>query len=268
MTPTAYLRVYQPAESFTEGERSAWLTQSTEDEDGELPRQHGWFISSALPPGDARRKTADGCFVRRIDGKVYLCPWRTRLRVLAGLLAFRGSVPEEVADAFVSRAEAERAARELASLERSNPDIRSHILHANWHVPLRWFAAFDASERVLVEDKRGLRIRYETDLDRARQRLRRANEGRDEGPIDQTVADAIQELRDWLEEFTGDGLVELDYGGVALTIHDDDLVEDQSAAEVWVCLDALEARDIERAAEVFERLSDRWTQVRAMEVVN
>ena len=188
--------------------------------------------------------------------------------MLAGLLAFRGSVPEEVADAFVPRAEAERAARELASMGERDPDLKSHILHANWHVPLRWFAAFDPSERTLIEDRRGLRIRYEARLDDAQRRLRRALEILGSSPIDEGVTEAVRELSAWLDEFPPEGLLELDYAGVSAAFESDDLVNDQSAAEVWTCLEALASADLARAAETFEALSERWTDIRAVEVVN
>ena len=188
--------------------------------------------------------------------------------MLAGLLAFRGSVPEEVADAFVPRAEAERAAHELAAIGEGDPEMRSHILHANWHVPLRWFAAFDPSERTLIEDRRGLRIRYEARLADAQRRLGRALEILESSPIDEGVTEAVRELTAWLNEFPPEGLLELDYAGVSAAFESDDLANDQSAAEVWICLDALASGDLVRAGETFETLSERWTEIRALEVVN
>ncbi len=188
--------------------------------------------------------------------------------MLAGLLAFRGSVPEEVADAFVPEAEATRAARELAAMGEDDPAIRSHILHANWHVPLRWFAAFDPRDRILIEDRRGLRIRYEASLSEAKKRLARALEILDNSPIDEGVIEAVRELSGWLDEFGDEGLVELDYGGVASAFAEDDLVNDQSAEDVWACLDALASGDFARAGDTFESLTERWTEIRSLEVVN
>ena len=197
-----------------------------------------------------------------------ICPWRTRLRMLAGLLAFRNSIPEEVADAFVPETEARRAAHELAVLGEEHPEVRSHILHANWHVPLRWFAAFEDSDRILTEDKDGLRIRYETRLVDARSRLQRALSVLENTWVDDAVTSAVRVLAEWLDEFGDVGLVELDYGSVARTFGDDELVEDRSAAEVAACIDALESGDVLRAGRRFSGLTDRWTQVRAQEVVN
>jgi hypothetical protein len=227
-----------------------------------------WLIAAALPADDSIQRLAEGCFIRRVDGEVFACPWRTRLRMLAGLLAFRTSIPEEIADAFVPYSEAERAARELASLGERYPEARSHILHANWHVPLRWFVPFDESERVLVEDKAGLRIRYETSLQRARGRLAKASEILESSSIDDNIAEAVRELAGWVREFPSEGLVELDYASVAAAFEDEELVNDQSAAEVWTCLDALAGGDLIRAAAVFESLSERWAAVRVQEVAN
>ena len=125
--------------------------------------------------------------------------------MLAGLLAFRDSVPEEVAEAFVPEEEARRAASELAQLDEDHPEVRSHILHANWHVPLRWFAAFDDSERILTEDKEGLRIRYESTLSTAAARLERALEILEGSWIDESVTEAVRELLEWLADFPEDG---------------------------------------------------------------
>ena len=241
----------------------------SEDGDDAAPGGlRSWLVAAALPAEGLAARMGEGCFVRRLEDKVFVCPWRTRLRILAGLLAFRGSVPDEVADAFVPRAEAERAAHELAAMGERDPEMKSHILHANWHVPLRWFAAFDPSERTLIEDRRGLRIRYEARLNDAQRRLARALEILEASPIDEGVTEAVRELTAWLNDFPPDGLLELDYGGVSAAFDSDDLVNDQSAAEVWTCLEALATADLTRAAETFETLSERWIEIRALEVVN
>ena len=268
MIRTAYLRVYQPIDSFSEQEKKKWMAFSEDGDDSGSGGLRSWLVSAALPTPAVGGQLSEGCFVRRIDEKVFVCPWRTRLRMLAGLLAFRGSVPEEVADAFVPRDQAERAAHELAVMGESDPEIKSHILHANWHVPLRWFAAFDPSERVLIEDRRGLRVRYEATLSDGQRRLARALEILDASAIDSGVVEAVRELSGWLEEFPGEGLIELDYAGVSAAFTEDDLVNDQSAAEVWTCLQALATGDLQRAAETFETLSERWTEIRSFEVVN
>lgn len=265
---TSYLRVYQPLGAFPEQERQQWLQGPTNDHARDALAAKKWLIRAALPDASLMEGSAGGAFVRKNGSELLVCPWRTNLRMLAGLLAFRNSIPEEIADAFVPESEARRAAHELASLGEEHPEIRSHILHANWHVPLRWFAAFDDSERILTEDKDGLRVRYESSLSAASQRLGRVVSVLETTWIDDGVVAAVTELHEWLEDFQTDGLLELDYGTVAGMFTDDELVEDRSAGEVAACLDALEAEDVVRAGRIFGTLTDRWTEARAKEVVN
>lgn len=247
-------------------ERRAW----SEEKSSELAEEHNatrsWLLRSSMPLLD--EWPTEGAFIREVEGKILVCPWRTRLRMLAGMLAFRGSIPEEVAEAFVPEQQAEEAARELAHLEETTPDIRSHIIHANWHVPLRWFAAFAATERILVEDRSGLRIRYETSLAAAKDRLTDAASILERSWVDEGVTAAVRELSEWLGEFDDDGLLELDYGSVGGAFDADELVEDRSGEEVWECLDALRQGDVVKAGRLFEELTERWSAVRAREVVN
>ncbi len=267
MIKTSYLRIFQPLSSFPTEEQEQWV-ENCHDETAEAKEARRWLIAAALPADQNLTTPAEGAFLREVEGELLICPWRTRLRMLAGLLAFRNSVPEEVAEAFVPEAEARRAAHELAVLGDERPEVRSHILHANWHVPLRWFGAFDGSERILTEDKDGLRIRYETPLSTAKARLVRCLAVLEETWIDDTVTAAVRELLEWLDGFTTDGLIELDYGSVATMFSHEDLLEDQSAAEVGACLDALETGDLIRASRLFSAVTDRWTEVRAREVAN
>ena len=266
MVRIAYMRVYQPLSEFSQDERDRWLQSPESDDSVDVRAARRWLIATALPSAGA--EAGEGAFVRQVDGETLVCPWRTRLRMLAGLIAFRGSIPEEVADAFVPEAEARRAARELAALSEQNPEIRAYMLHANWHVPLRWFAVFDDSERILTEDRSGLRIRYETPLEAGRGRLARALEVLETSWIDDGVAGAVKELSEWLDQFSGKGMIELDYGSVAGMFTHDELLEDHSAQEVGACIEALAEGDVTGAGRLFGRLTDRWTEVRAQEVTN
>jgi hypothetical protein len=268
MIKTAYLRVYESAAAFSAEEQKSWTATPT-DPDGTEALSYGkWLITGHPVTGEQGGAVQEGAYVRTIDGTTFICPWRTRLRMLAGLLAFRESIPEEVAEAFVPESEARRAAQELARLDERRPPVRSHILHANWHVPLRWFAAFDGSERILIEDRRGLRIRYETRIGVARARLARAIEILNDSMMDEGIVSALEELSGWLTAFSPEALLELDYGSVASMFSEDELVEENCAALVGECLDALGAKDGERAGRIFGDLTDRWAAVRAHEVVN
>lgn len=269
MTRTAYLRVYQPISEIggRAEEHEAWLA-TPEDEPGDVLTSKRWLLRTDLPSLDPLPGPIEGAFVRKVEGQVLVCPWRTRLRMLAGLLAFRGSIPDEVAEAFVPEEEAHRAAHELAMLEENHPEVRNHIIHANWHVPLRWFVGFDESERILIEDRHGLRVRYEAPLNLAKERMSKALKILETSWIEESVTESVRELRSWLGEFTEDGLLELDYGTVAGLFTHDELLEDYSAAQVWTCLDALESGDVVLAGSTFGALTEKWTEIRALEVMN
>lgn len=265
---TSYLRVYQPLSDFPLEDRRRWSGDHQPAADESQGASQSWLFGAVLPAGEAGFVSGEGAFLREAEGRIYVCPWRTRLRMLAGMLAFRDSVPEEVADAFVPETEAQRAVRELARIGERDPGIRSHILHANWHVPLRWFAAFWGSERVLVEDRHGLRVRYQTSLADAKARLARALSILEDADADEGVTEAFEELGAWLADFKGEGLIELDYGSVASMFPDDALADDGSAMEVWAWLEALAFGDDLRAERAFGALADKWAELRAREVAN
>jgi hypothetical protein len=265
---TSYLRVYQPLSAFPESERARWTADPRDGAKVDAAAQRSWLLKSALPAVESPLGPTEGAFVRTVDGVTLVCPWRTRLRMLAGLIAFRTSVPEEVAEAFVPGESARRAAAELEVVEDLYTDVRSYILHANWHVPLRWFSAFDDSERILTEDSDGLRVRYETSLANATTRLARALNILESSWIDDSVVTAVKELTAWLNDFEEDGLLELDYGSVAHLFPDDELVEDHTAARIWECLEALSDGDVVRAGRVFSNLSEKWADIRGQEVMN
>ena len=86
--------------------------------------------------------------------------------------------------------------------------------------------------------------------------------------IDEGVTTAVKEFAGWLGEFEQEGLVELDYGSVASMFSEESLLEDRSAAEVETCIEALQAGDLVKAGRLFSTLSDRWTEIRAHEVMN
>ena len=66
----------------------------------------------------------------------------------------------------------------------------------------------------------------------------------------------MRNLREWVDEFEADSVLELDLGGMSAQLWPDvgaDIVSD------WLC--ALERGDDEAAAEAFERYSHRWDEL-------
>ena len=209
---SAFLRVFQPIDSFSDVERAGW-------ERSIVRREHDVPATRIY----RQRRAAGGRLglltneedrpqVRLVDGRWFVCPPTTRLRVLAGLLSLRETVPGEVAEALVPEGEARRAARELARIRRRDPLAVPTMLESAWHVPVRWFVLFEDAERRIVERPDGAyRVFYWTPLAKARRRARRAASVLDRGGLD-GVASVVRDIDDWLACFPRGSAVELDYG--------------------------------------------------------
>lgn len=270
MVAFAYLRVFQPLDSLPEADRLRWeryVVQGGHRRPAppRVYRQRANGRGALFGLLTAEEDRAD---VRVVDGRWYVCPWRTPLRILAGLLSLRDEVPEEMAEALVPESETRRAARELARIRRRDPRAVPALIQSAWHVPIRWFVLFGDQDRRLEErDEGGYRLSYWTSLPAARGRARRAVrvlEGGDLSP----VGAVVQDLDDWLSCFDPRCAVELDYAGVSDWFGWGDLHEDHSAGEIEGALEALEAGDHARAEELYRDVAARWAEVRLRESLN
>jgi hypothetical protein len=271
-TAAAYLRVYQPLAAFSARERSHWAAYVEAGRSLPAPvlvvQEERRGLARAL--GLKVRDEPEHALVKRIGGTVYVCPLRTRLRTLESLVAFHESLPDGIAEAFVSSRDVEQAVRALRRLRHDQPGWQSHIQQAVWHVPLPWFALFDPAERHLDPARSGqpVSLTYEAAMQKAITRLSRALGVLRELMEDTEMVESVEALLEWLHGFDPDSLVQLDYGGLARIIPFGDLVEDQSVAEVWEALAALEEGDLERSTELYGLLSERWSAVRGREASN
>jgi hypothetical protein len=260
----AYLRVFQPVEAVPADERLA-------SADGRLtgagPRRYrhlgpaGRRIGLLEAAGDRTELRTEGT-------RTFVCPARTRIRVLAAMLSLRETAAPEVAEALVPEEQARRAARELARIRRRDPRAVPTLLESAWHVPVSWFVLFEDDERRMSErTDGGYGMTYWTTLRKARQRAGRAAgilQRSDLGP----VAEMIRDLDEWLSSFDQGSRVELDYGEAAASLGWNELDEDHSAQEVQEALAALEGNDPERAGELYQAVAGRWAEARIRESLN
>jgi hypothetical protein len=202
------------------------------------------------------------------EGLWYVCPWRNRLRILAGLLSLRESVPPEMAEDLVPEGEARRAARELARIRRRDPSAVPTMLQSAWHVPLRWFVLVDEEERVIAEGAQGgWRLSYWTGIGEARRRADRALEILRRSDLD-SLADLVRDLAAWLGVFDPGSALELDYGDLSGLFGWNDLDDDHSAREIREALDALGEGDIPRAVDLYQLVAARWAETRTRGSLN
>jgi len=202
------------------------------------------------------------------EGRGFVCPRYPRLRMLEGLLAFHNSFPGMGGSVLVPEEVVSRAAAELQAIHREQPDVRSHILTSPWHVPLRWFAAFESAQRELVQSEDGSTIRYRTKRADASRRLTRATTTLEKAGFDESVIDPVESLTSWLDDFPEEAVVELDYGSVAELFGDTELALDETAAEVAASLNALDSGDFDEASDYYAAAAARWALAQARMYAN
>jgi hypothetical protein len=267
MVPSAYLRIFQPLDGFDREEQAAWERYLVEH--ARLPGQPARYVDRAREGlGVIVPAQGEHAEVRVVDGRTYVSPWRLRMRVLAAAVAFREVKPVELADRFLSKKDARRAARELTRLRRRDPQAVAFCHESPWHVPIRWFVLFQDDERWLGEDEHGrLRLRYRTT---ARRALRRAGQAipvlrrSDLGPISELLLD----LHEWIGLFDPRSLVELDYGTLCDFLTWDELDDDRSVREIGRALDALERHEFPRSADIYQGVLSHWAEIRGHELLN
>ena len=270
MVSCAYLRVFRPLHALPEGERARWERYIVDG--GELPPPRPVYRDRATAVkgrvGLLAATETDGADVRFIDGEYYVCPWRTRLRVLASILSLRETVPAEVVETFLPEAEARRAARELARVRRRDPGAVPCMLQSPWHVPIRWFVLFDDEDRRLVErPDGGHRLFYWTPVLKARRRADRALQVLRRSEL-APLGDTIRDLAQMLSAFDRSAMVELDYASVSDMFSWDELDDDHGARDIQAAVEALERGDMARSAELYQGVAQHWAEVRSRESLN
>jgi hypothetical protein len=267
VVPSAELRIFQPLDAFPIAERAYWerfivgggLLRSRHAAYRQEIGNHGLGM---LLPTDP-----DAASIRVLEGEYYVCPWRTRLRVLAAILAFREGAPIDGAEEFVPDRMRRRLSRELSRMRRRNPGLISFIMQSPWHVPVRWFVLFDDDERRIEPAGEGHRLRYRTTVRKALRRAERAIpvlRKTDLGPL----ATVIVELVEWLSAFDPRSLLELDYGALARFMTWDELDDDHSVREVNDAIRALGTDEFSQAAEAYQGVVARWAELRGHENLN
>lgn len=251
MIATAYLRVYLPTP------RAGALPPHRE-----LNAEHSLTINDEFVWSEP---TKDDAIYTVWQGEQYVCPRNTRLRMLEGIVALGGSGEGSL---LIPERERLSAIAELSQMKRASALARSFILSSAWHVPLRWFSAFKASERNVYEDSGVTSLRYRTSTGEAIDRVRWAasvleGAGFPDGPIEH-----LNELERWLMDFSADSMVELDYARVATLFNEAELVFDESALDVRESLLALESGDLARSGDGYQRVAGRWASPQAYTFTN
>lgn len=256
--PRAQLKVFVPLDALPPSTRDRW-SRYVEQGRGLTRSEHAdWEADAARRLLAGLMPAGDEALVRRQGDRLLVCPLSLDARAAWSYARFTRSVPDAVAEQFVPQPL--RARLEQAAGAGRVP----HVLDEPWAVPFHWFLAFDPSERRLRgrAHGHGRRIVFVARVGRARERIRHAIAIVEEAADDAaSFAAGAAALAGWLEEFSPDGVLELDYGGVAQLFGADDLLDDRTCAQLWEIVDALEAGNRDVAEEVYEQLRVRWSAV-------
>jgi hypothetical protein len=258
----SYLRVYQPFAALSDEERSlVEVHRASRSADAEATVKRP--VLALLAPEECSE-----VYEKQVDGETFFCPTHPRLRWLLGLASFERSTPNVALGLFFTRQEIAAARRELEVIERDHPGIRPPIVQAVWHVPPRWFVCFTDAERRFEQAGEHPAIRYETTVEKARERVGSALDTLTGGIVHPVIVGMIYELKEWLGSFDDRSVLELDYASVATLFDADDLADDHSSADVWSSIKAIGEGDGMKAGLYYRRVNERWTRSRTREALN
>jgi hypothetical protein len=268
--PAAHLRVYEPMAAFSEEEQQRYSAISRSGEAASRAESDRNERTAAVRA--AVRRTLDlpegQVLIEPVDGLLFVCPLRTRMRALIAASEFRSGMAEALADAFIPARIAEQAESDLDKWRRRVPGMKVAVVSCTYLVPLPWFVPFDPGERLLVTGKGERSMRYVAPMSAARRRTARAlatlRRALPEAP---TVA-GLEQLGRWLEDFHPHSRVELDYAGLVDLLTDDELREDASVADIAESLTALGEGNGADAVAAYERVIGRWRPLQQLETAS
>ena len=151
MRPTPYvasLRVYEPITAFEPAERLRWGAIPITTATGEEEQARALARTITIEPPALR---PDGAHVLDFEGARYVAPWSTATRCWTALDTFKESLPSSIIRYFVPSNMEEAILVNSELMEDKIP----HILTETWMIPPRWFALFEATERLRAQTDDG-----------------------------------------------------------------------------------------------------------------
>ena len=272
----AYLRVYEPLAAFPDGEREALggLRRPRPP-----PGRTGWSSSTSgalagvisVPPRPVPAEEPRDAFVLEVDGLAHVCPVQSRLRSWMAL----GAVPRRAARLGAARLRP--AGRRWPGPTPTTPagaaprpGRRCGSSPPPGSVPVPWFVPFAPADQVdgEVAGRTSRRGAPDPDVGRPAPGRPGAAHAAAEPGRRSTIADELEELGRWLEEFHARSWLELDYAGLARLLGPEVVAADTSVADVAAAVAALAAGDEEGAVLTYRTVVDRWSAVAALEHAN
>lgn len=251
----SHLRIYEPAAAIRLSGRPPRVVDPAAEPVGALLRLVATPPVLAPPPEDT-------AYLLTAGDQEFLCPVDERHRCWEALRRARGDGGELLALSFGSTqvAEAESAYEQWRT---GKPFAVPHVLTSAWHVPLRWFVAFDPTEKRVTEGPEPSVV-YRTTMVAARRRLSKAYALLRRRAPDDRLTEAVRDLGTWINEFHPRGIVELDHGGLVTLLGLPRVRRDDSVAQIAMVVQALDSGRDAEAWAAYRVVLDRWRRVQQL----
>ncbi|GAB2758463.1 hypothetical protein [Sinomonas soli] len=258
------LRVYEPLSAFTAEEQQRIRRGLSEQGRNELDRAEAEdalrriarHSGDPFPDGHAE-------FTRSItaDGKTVYCPSQLVLRSGLAAESVLTTAPSPLASVLLPEAARARHQERVDRLAEESGTPRINTRESLWGIPFSWFVLFHEGDPtdVVEEDDHVATVRITATWAKAISRARFAVANLALAAPEMNLLDELTTLTEWLEEFSPDSMVELDYGSVA-----DRVFPDDSPTDVLLGIECLAEGDMTGAAAAYRRLASRWIPIRQL----
>ncbi|MDN3481325.1 hypothetical protein QMA10_05225 [Arthrobacter sp. APC 3897] len=264
----SHLRVYEPLDAFEDDQQLAILEQ----------RARGRQETEVLERSDAVRRlvravsdpfphtSTDLVRVLHYPGhqgstrRLY-CPNQLAVRASLAAESLGESIRGPLVDVLVPEVAREAHAARIDPDSFADSLARLHTRSATWGVPFGWFVLLheDDHSEVVEDDGKVQTVRLAAPVSQCLERARAAAASLALAAPELDLLDELEELTNWLEIFSEDAVLELDYGSVADLVFPDD-----SPSDVRLGIESLADGDMTGAAASYRRLANRWIPIRQL----
>ncbi|MGN7201172.1 hypothetical protein [Arthrobacter sp. SAFR-044] len=275
------LRVYEPLEAFPEEQRPAIKAAGAQAvsraavENAELLASLGRITRSGGDPFPTGRTdlvrvtaapspeggTADDDADAGTEPVLLYCPSQLVLRAGLAANALMEGIHGPLAELLIPEEQRDRHQERIDLMKARDGSVRVHTRASTWGIPFSWFSLFMESDRKDVVEAAGriLTVRVWASITDALERARYAVANLALAAPDLDMLDDLAQLKEWLELFHVDSMVELDYGAVA-----DKVYPDESPMDIRLGIECLAEGDMTGAAAAYRRLASRWIPIRQL----
>jgi hypothetical protein len=258
------LRVYEPLSAFTGPARERvehGLTDRARDEleaaeSEDALRRVASASGDPFPDGSAEYTRT-----LTVDGRTLYCPSQLVLRSGLAAESVLTTAPGPLASVLLPELARARHQERVDRLAEEPGTPRVSTRESLWGIPFSWFVLFHEGDptEVVEEDDHVVTVRLTVPWAKAISRARFAVANLALAAPEMNLLDELTTLTEWLEEFSPDSVVELDYGGVA-----DRVFPDESPTDVLLGIECLAEGDMTGAAAAYRRLASRWIPIRQL----